>query len=125
MHDFLFPETLMSQDGGGPAIGLGPSQGQPLKLTLGITRIIEQESLDVSVCGSVDGVDWGVRPLLVFPQKFYCGLYPVALDLSAHPEVQYLRVQWKMSRWGRGESTPLFCFYVFAEPVGAMVGAGA
>jgi hypothetical protein len=25
-------------------------------------------------------------------------------------------VQWKLNRWGRGEPTPLFGFYVFGEP---------
>ena len=84
-------------------------------LTLGITRIIEQESFDLSIWGSADGSGWGVKPLVSFPQKFYCGTYQVALDLSRHAVVKYLRVQWQASRWGKGEAKPLFSLYVFIE----------
>jgi hypothetical protein len=30
-----------------------------------------------------------------------------------------MRVEWKVNRWGRGEPTPLFGIYVFAEPIHA------
>jgi len=50
-----------------------------------------------------------------FPQKFYCGIYTLAVDLTKSPEVRYLRAQWKLSRWGRGEATPLFGMYLFAR----------
>jgi hypothetical protein len=112
---FLVTESVVHEEGAGPVVELGPSQGKPLLLTLGITRIIEQESLDVSIWGSSDGQDWGSKPLLSFPQKFYCGTYQVELDLAAHPEVRCLRAQWKVSRWGRGAPTPLFEFYLFAQ----------
>jgi hypothetical protein len=112
---FLVPETVVREDGSGPVLDLGPSQGKPLTLTLGITRIIEQESLELSIWGSPDQENWGAKPLVVFPQKFYCGVYSMPLDLSAHPELRYLRAQWKLNRWGRGSPTPLFGFYVFAE----------
>jgi hypothetical protein len=112
---FLFPETVVREDGAGYAVELADAQGQALEITLGITRIQEQESLDLSVWGSPDGSDWGARPLFAFPQKFYCATYSVPLDLTARPEVRFLRVQWKMNRWGRGEPKPLFGFYVFAE----------
>jgi hypothetical protein len=112
---FLVSETVVREEGSGPILELGPCQGKPLLLTLGITRIIEQESLDVSVWGSPDKATWGDKPLLVFPQKFYCGTYQLPLDLTANPEVKYLRAQWKVSRWGRGDPTPLFEFYLFAQ----------
>ena len=112
---FLFPETVVREDGAGYAVELADAQGQALEITLGITRIQEQESLDLSVWGSPDGSDWGARPLFAFPQKFYCATYSVPLDLTARPEVRFLRVQWKMNRWGRGDPKPLFGFYVFAE----------
>lgn len=115
---FLVPEMVVREDGSGPVLDLGPSQGKPLTLTLGITRVVEQESLELSVWGSAGEDNWGAKPLLVFPQKFYCGVYPMTLDLSAHPEVRYLRAQWKVNRWGRGLPTPLFGFYVFAEEAG-------
>jgi hypothetical protein len=112
---FLLEETIAQQDGSGPVAALGDSSGKPVLLTLGINRITEQESLDVSISGSADGENWGTEPLLAFPQKFYCGTYTLLLDLGQRPDVRFLRVQWKMARWGRGVPTPLFGFYVFAE----------
>ena len=114
---FLVTETVAQEEGTGQAIELGSSQGKPLLLTLGITRIIEQESLDLSIWGSSDGTNWEAKPLLSVPQKFYCGAYQIELDLSAHPEIRHLRAQWKVSRWGRGAPTPLFEFYVFVQEI--------
>jgi hypothetical protein len=113
--NFLLPETVIRENGSSPEIELGSSRGKVIAITLGITRIIEQESLDVSVWGSADKTNWGAQPLATFPQKFYCGTYSLPVDLSGHPDVEYLRVQWKASRWGRGDSKPLFELYVFAE----------
>lgn len=118
---FIVDETVVREDGAGPAIELGPSRGKEILLTLGITRIIEQESLDVSIWGSADGSEWGAKPLIAFPQKFYCGTYTLLLNLSQHPDVCYLRGQWKVNRWGRGELRPLFGFYVFAQECGDRV----
>ena len=97
------------------------AQGKRLEITLGITRIIEQESLDVSVWGSADGTEWGAKPLLAFPQKFYCGTYQAVLDLTRLPDVKVLRAQWKVNRWGRGEPKPLFGFYLFAQELAESV----
>src|SRR5437588_1313879 len=112
LPEFLLPETVIRESGTGPEITLGKS-GSLVLLTLSINRIVEQESLDLSVWGSPDGHTW--TQLTAFPQKFYCGTYSLALDLRSHPEISKLRVQWKMSRWGRGDLTPLFGFYVFAD----------
>jgi hypothetical protein len=123
---FLVPETEQRADGESAPIELGDSRGRSLSLTLGITRIVEQESLDVSVVGSVDGENWEAEPLVSFPQKFYCGTYTILLDLSKNPDVKHVKVAWKMSRWGRGEPKPLFGFYVFAEKAaGITATAGA
>jgi hypothetical protein len=84
-----------------------------IQLTLGITRSLTQESLEVSVWGSPDGEQW--RFLAAFPQKFYCGTYVMLMDLTIHPEVRYVRAQWKMSRLNRDERAPLFEFSVRAE----------
>ncbi len=115
LPNFLLPEIVARKDGAGTEMELAAGAGRPVLLTLGITNSIEQESLDVAIHGSADGQAWTDKPLLTFPQKFYCGTYTLLLDLSGHPEVRYLRVQWKMSRWGRGEPTPLFGFYLFAQ----------
>jgi hypothetical protein len=47
--EFLLPETTIREAGAGPEISLDDQQGKALVLTLGIMRIIEQESLDLSI----------------------------------------------------------------------------
>jgi hypothetical protein len=125
LPNFLLPEQVVRQDGAGPAVPLGDHPPQALNVTLGITRIIEQESIELSIWGSADGENWGEKPRAVFPQKFYCGVYTTLVDLDGAPAPRFLRVQWKVSRWGRGEPTPLFGFYVFGEPVARPAGRGA
>jgi hypothetical protein len=115
LPQFLLPETTVREAGAGPELALGDQQGETLLLTLGITRIIEQESIDISIWGSVDGQDWGTKPLLSFPQKFYCGTYQILLDLSERPEIKYLRCKWQVNRWGKGDPKPLFTVYLFAQ----------
>lgn len=124
MPQFLLPETVARQDGMGAEL---PFERKIVQLTLGITRIIAQQSLEVSVWGSADGEHW--RPLMVFPQKFYCGNYSIVLDMTSHPDVRYLRAQWKMGLWARcsnqDERAPLFGFYLRAEEGRLRRGAGA
>ena len=115
LPQFLLPETTVREAGTGPEIVLDDQQGGVVILTLGITRIIEQESLDVSVWGSADGADWGTKPVMSFPQKFYCGTYQLLVDLSKHPQAKKLRVKWNVNRWGKGDLKPLFTLYVFVQ----------
>ncbi len=115
LPQFLLPETTVREAGSGPDISLGEQQGSVLILTLGITRIIEQESLDVSIWGSADAKDWGAKPLISFPQKFYCGTYQILLDLSDRPDVKFLHAKWQVNRWGKGEPKPLFSIYLFVQ----------
>ena len=115
LPEFIVPETTVREAGAGPVISLGAHPGNVLTVTLGITRIIEQESLDLSIWGSADGTEWGSRPLAAFPQKFYCGTYQITLDLSERPDIRYLRAQWQVNRWGKGDPTPLFDLYLFAR----------
>lgn len=117
---FLVPETVVREGGKSAAVEI-PAAGRPVLLTLGINRIIEQESLDVFIYGSADGSEWAAKPLLRFPQKFYCGTYSMLLDLTQHPGVRFLRAEYKTNRWGRGDSQPLFGFYLYIED-GAGVG---
>ena len=121
LRDVLLPESIARADGMGPEIDLGPRQGRLLVLTLGITRILEQESLEVAVWGSSDGERWGSKPMAKFPPKFYCGLYSILLNLGSREDVRFLRIQWKMSRWSKRETMPMFGFYVYAEESGARV----
>lgn len=115
LHQFLLPETTVRDAGTGSEIDLGDEVGGTLLLTFGITRIIEQQSIDVSIWGSADGNDWGAKPVTSFPQKFYCGTYQIALDLTDRPLVRYLRAKWQVNRWGKGDPKPLFTIYLFAQ----------
>ena len=112
----LLPETVTRQDGVSAEIALEKSD-RLVQITLGITRILEQESLEVSVWGSSsdspDQEDW--RQIAAFPHKFYCGVYTLTLDLARQADVRYLRVHWKMGRWTNCEPAPLFGFYLRME----------
>ena len=110
---FLLPEKVVSEDGQGERVALDQCCGQRLQLTLGITRILERESLELHVCGSPDGQVWKV--LSSFPRKSFCGTYTLPLDLACHRDIKYLRAEWKMNRWSRHESKPIFSFYVWVE----------
>jgi len=126
LPEFLLPETTVREAGAGPDVALGENQGGTLVLTFGITRIIEQQSIDLSLWGSPDGVTWGAKPIATFPQKFYCGTYQIVADLSTHPDVKYIRVKWAVNRWGKGEPKPLFSCYVFVQALQReLVAAGA
>jgi hypothetical protein len=113
MREFLVPETIAIEDGVGKAFQLGISRGKPMLLNLEITQIVQQESLDISVWGSADGQRW--RQLVTFPQKFYCGSYLSQLDLARHKEIEFVRAQWRLSRWGAGEPAVLAGFWLSIE----------
>lgn len=112
---FLVEDAVRRENG--QSQGLEVSGAEAVLLTLGIDQIIEQQSLDVAIYVSKDGQEWDAKPILTFPQKFYCGVHSIILDLSERPDVRYVRAGWKMNRWGRGTPTPLFGFYLFAEKV--------
>lgn len=124
LPEFLVAETTVREAGTGPAMVLD-QPGGTLVLTLGITRIIEQESIDISIWGSTDGTDWGTKPLVTFPQKFYCGTYQIILDLSDHSEIRHLRAKWGVNRWGKGDSKPVFTMYLFAQPMRTQLAAAS
>jgi hypothetical protein len=111
---FLVPETTVHANGEGAAIQLPSPKPDALMVTQGITAVIEQQYLTVTIDGSADGATW--VPLITFPQKFYVGVTAMLVDLKAHPDTTHIRAHWKAVRWGRGEKTPSFTFYVFAEP---------
>jgi len=123
LPQFLLPETTIRAAGNGSEIHLGEESNDTLILTLGITRIIEQESIDIQIWGSADGTNWGAKPLASFPQKFYCGTYQILLDLSEQPDVKYLRASWKVNRWGKGDPKPLFTVYLFVQEMSRQMAA--
>jgi hypothetical protein len=118
----LVPEkTTVSSKGDGAAVDVSAAGNRVFLVTLAITRIIEQESLDLSIFGSADGTTWSPKSIAAFPQKFYCGESPLLLDLTAHPEVKFLRAHWEVARWGRGTETPMFEFGVTIKEVPAKI----
>lgn len=117
---FLVPEkTVISAKGDSSPVNVGGAGNRVFLLTLDITNIVEQESLDVSIYGSADGTTWGPKPLTNFPQKFYRGQHPLLLDLSAHKDVKLVRAHWEVGRWGRGSETAMFEFSVRIKEVPA------
>jgi len=113
--------TVVSAKGDGAAIEVSGAANRVFLVTLAITKIIEQESLDVSIFGSADGSAWEAKSLAAFPQKFYCEESPLLLDLTAHPNVKFVRAHWEVARWGRGTETPMFEFAVTLKEVPANI----
>jgi hypothetical protein len=109
--------TTVSTKGDGAAVDVSGASSRVFLVTLAITKIIEQESLDVAIFGSADGAAWEPKSLAAFPQKFYTGESPLLLDLTAHAEVKFVRAHWEVARWGRGVETPLFEFGVTLKEV--------
>jgi hypothetical protein len=104
---------MIDANGGSATLELGALAGRRVLIVLRIDKIIEQESLRVSVWGSADGQVWGEKALFAYPQKFYRGATPAALDLSQRPEIKFLHARWEVNRWGRGYPRP--CFQVSIE----------
>jgi hypothetical protein len=113
--------TVASAKGDGASVDISGALHRVFLVALTITKIIEQESLDLSIYGSADGAAWGAKSIAAFPQKFYCGEWPLLLDLTAHPEVKFVRAHWEMARWGRGTETPMFEFGVTLKEVPAEI----
>ena len=118
------PDTLVETDGASAAYELAALEGRPVLIVLGITEIIEQESLHLSIWGSPDGKEWG-QGLFWFPQKFYRGVSPAALDLRQLPGIKFLQARWEVNRWGRGDPRPLFKFGVEIQELALGPGGGS
>jgi len=104
--------TTAEGSGRGAPLELGTLSGKTLLVVLHIDEVWEQESLHVSIWGSADGQDWGPQALFWFPQKFYSGVTPAALDLGQRPNIKFLQARWEANRWGRGIPRPHFKFAV-------------
>jgi hypothetical protein len=114
-------KTVVSAKGDGSSVEVGGAASRIFLVTLSITNIIEQESLDLGVHGSVDGTTWDAKSVAAFPQKFYCGEWPLLLDLTAHADLKFVRAHWDVARWGRGVETPMFEFGVTMKEVPAEI----
>lgn len=119
--DLVAGKTVVTAKGDGPAIDVSGATSRVFLLTLDITNIIEQESLDVSVYGSADGAAWSPKAMAAFPQKFYREQSVLLLDLTVHPDVKFVRAHWDVARWGRGTETAMFEFGVTMREVPANI----
>jgi len=118
--DLIPPNTMVEENGSGPAVDIRSSQARTFFCVLNITDQIEQESLDVSIWGSADGENWGTHPVLKLPQRFYRGETRAVLDLTLVPEVNFIRPGWELNRWGRVAPTPRFEMGLHLAEVPAM-----
>jgi len=100
--------TRVTENGNGEPFDVRSSLTRTFLCTMDITDQIEQESVDVSIWGSTDGQDFGAKPILKIPQRFYRGETRQVLDLTTRPEVNVIRAQWELTRWGRVAPHPMF-----------------
>jgi len=119
--DLVAAKTVVTAKGDGAVIDVSAATSRIFLLALDITNIIEQESLDVSIYGSGDGAAWSPKAMVAFPQKFYREQSVLLLDLTAHPEVKFVRAHWDVARWGRGTETVMFEFGVTMREVPANI----
>jgi hypothetical protein len=109
MDSFVVPaKTVVTAKGDSAAVEVSSASNPIFLLTLSITAVVEQESIEVSIFSSVDGTGWEAKPLASLPQKFYVGEYPLLVDPSQAPNAKFLRAHWEVNRWGRGPTTPHF-----------------
>jgi len=113
--------TVATAKGDGQAIDVSGASTRVFLATLTITKIIEQESLDVSIFSSADGAAWDAKSIAAFRQEFYAGETPLLLDLREHSNVKFVRAHWEVARWGRGTETPMFEFGVTMKEVPAQI----
>ncbi len=106
---FLVPEnTVITAKGDSELLDVSVAANPALLATLTITKIVEQEAIDISFFTSADGTTWEAKPVASLPQKFYVGEYPLLVDLSKAAGAKFLRAHWEVNRWGRGPVTPNF-----------------
>jgi hypothetical protein len=111
--------TRLTSKGEGEPHDIGASHTRTFLCSMVITDQIEQESLDLSIWGSEDGQNWGTKPLLMMPQRFYRGETRQVLDLSFRREIRFIRAKWELFRWGRVAPHPLFVVGFHASEVPA------
>ena len=106
--DLIPPDTLVEENGAGAKVDIGASATRTFFCIMFIYDQIEQESLDISIWGSVDGENWGAHPILKLPQRFYRGETRAVLELAYWPDVKFIQARWVLNRWGRVAPLPMF-----------------
>ena len=106
---FLVPEnTAVTAKGDSESLDVSAAANPVFLATLFVTKIVEQESIELTFFTSADGTTWEAKPVASLPQKFYVGEYPLLVDLSQANGAKFLRTHWEVARWGRGPVTPNF-----------------
>jgi hypothetical protein len=106
---FLIAEkTVITAEGDSEPLDVSAAANPAFLATLTITKIVEQESFELSFFTSADGATWEAKPIASLPQKFYIGEYPLLVDLSKSDGANFVRAHWEVARWGRGPVTPNF-----------------
>jgi hypothetical protein len=106
--DLIPTGTLVEDNGEGAPVDISASATRTFFCAMLITAQIEQESIDLSIWGSEDGQNWGAKPILKLPQRFYRGETRAVLELVHRPEVKWIRAKWDLNRWGRVSPLPMF-----------------
>ena len=106
---YLVPQnTTVTAKGDSEPLDVSAAANPAFLATLSVSKIVEQESIELSFFSSADGTTWEAKPLVSLPQKFYVGEYPLLVDLSQSNGVRFLRAHWEVGRWGRGPVAPSF-----------------
>ncbi len=109
LDGYLVPEkTLITAKGDSQPLDISGAANRVFLLTLVVTSIVEQESIEIGMFTSTDATTWDTKPVATLPQKFYAGEFPLLVDLTATPDAKFVRAHWEVSRWGRGPTTPKF-----------------
>ena len=106
--DLIPHGTRVTANGEAEALDISASQTRTFLCSMLISDQIEQESIDISIWGSVDGQTWSAKPLLMMPQRFYRGETRQILDLTLKPDIRFIRAKWELFRWGRVAPYPMF-----------------
>jgi hypothetical protein len=101
-------KTVITTKGDSEPLDVSAASNPVFLATLSITKIVEQESIEVTFFTSTDGTTWEAKPVASLPQQFYVGEYPLLVDLSQASSARFLRAHWEVNRWGRGPATPSF-----------------
>ena len=110
--------TVATAKGDGQAIDVSGASTRVFLATLTITKIIEQESLDVSIFSSADGAAWDAKSIAAFPTGvLHRRILPCSSISGEHSNVKFVRAHWEVARWGRGTETPMFEFGVTLKEV--------
>ena len=105
----LVPEnTVVTAKGDSEPFDVSAATNPVFLATLSITKVVEQESIELNFFTSADGATWETKHVASLPQKFYIGEYPLLVDLSQANGAKFLRAHWEVNRWGRGPVTPSF-----------------